>query len=120
MAQLVDTVTFLTEELELAKRSRGISLSAAEEVNRHHQGTRGRAAVVADAPRSTLCVVAPPRQVLEVLGERSENLKLRQIDGIEAVERYKESPTWLRLFRRLVRECILETRVSPVARAAAL
>ena len=64
--------------------------------------------------------VVAPGQVLEVLGERSENVKLRQIDGIEAVERYKESPTWLRLFRRLVRECILETRASPLAKAATL
>ena len=57
-------------------------------------------------------------QVLEVLGEVSDKLKLRQVDGVEAVERLKENPTWVRLFRRLVRECILETRRSPTSRPA--
>ena len=48
----------------------------------------------------------------------SEKLKIRQVEGIEAVERLRENPMWVRLFRRLVRECILETRRSPTSSPA--
>ena len=57
-------------------------------------------------------------QVLDVLSDVGEKLKFKQVDGIEVVERLKENPTWVRLFRQLVRECILESRRSPIASPA--